>query len=45
MDIWFKESKKKYYIFHTRVNLPSIKDKAVTFVIIYGLSDEEPMLL
>lgn len=45
MDIWFKETDKKCYVSHTRVKLPSIPDKVLTLVIVYGLSDEEPMML
>lgn len=45
MNMFFRELDKETYISHTRVELPSQPGKALTLVIVYGLSEEKPMML
>lgn len=45
MKIFFEDENKEVYISHTRVELPNHKGKILYLVIVYGLSEEKPMLL
>lgn len=41
----FQEKDKETYVSHTRVALAKYADQSLTLVIVYGLSDETPLLL
>lgn len=45
MNMQFSEEEKDCYISYTRVALPKYPDKELTMVTVYGLSEEEPMIL
>lgn len=45
MSMYFQNEKKECYVSHTRVGLKKIPGETFTLVIVYGLSEEEPMLL
>ena len=44
MSMYFKEKEKEAYVSHTRAELPKYK-KPLTLVLVYGLSEEKPMML
>lgn len=45
MTLWFQGEQKDCYISYTTVKRPKSKTKEYTFLVVYGLSDEEPMML
>lgn len=45
MEMYFSKENKEVYVSHTKVELPSHKGKALTLVMVYGLSEEKPMML
>ena len=45
MNMYFSKENKEVYVSHTRVELPSHKGKPLYLVIVYGLSEENPMML
>ena len=45
MNMYFKQKDKEIYVSHTRVALPKYADQSLTLVMVYGLSDETPLLL
>lgn len=45
MNMYFKEKDKEAYVSHTRVALPKYADQSLTLVMVYGLSEETPLLL
>lgn len=45
MNMYFQSENKECYVSHTRVELKKIPGVTLTLVIVYGLSEEEPMLL
>lgn len=45
MSMQFSEEEKECYISYTRVQLPKYPETQLTMVIVYGLSEEEPMVL
>ena len=44
MSMYFKEKEKEAYVSHTRAELPKYK-KPLTLVLVYGLSEEKPMMV
>lgn len=45
MNMYFSKEDKEVYVSHTRVELPLYKGKILNLVIVYGLSEEKPMML
>lgn len=45
MKMYFSKGDAEVYVSHTRVELPTHKGKTLYLVIIYGLSEEKPMML
>lgn len=45
MNLYFQDLDKEVYISHTKVSLPCKPKQTLTLVIVYGLSEENPMLL
>lgn len=45
MNLQFSKDEVVTYVSHTKVQLPSKPEIDLTLVIVYGLSEEEPMLL
>lgn len=45
MKMFFTDENKDVYVSHTRVELPNHKGKSLTLVMVYGLSEEKPMML
>lgn len=45
MSMYFKEKEKEAYVSHTRVELPKYKGIPLTLILVYGLSEEKPMML
>ena len=45
MNMYFSKKDKAVYVSHTRAELPSHKGKTLYLVIVYGLSEEQPMML
>ena len=45
MKMYFSKGDAEVYVSHTRVELPRHKGKTLYLVIIYGLSEEKPMML
>ena len=45
MSMYFKEKEKEAYVSHTRAELPKYKGMPLTLVLVYGLSEEKPMML
>ena len=45
MNLYFKTKSKEAYVSHTRVYLPAYENKELTLVMVYGLSEEMPMML
>lgn len=44
MNVWFEDEEKECYVSHTKVTMPFNK-KDYELVIVYGLSEEHPMIL
>lgn len=45
MTLMFQGEQKKCYLSYTKVRRPKNKNKEYTFIVVYGLSEEEPMML
>ena len=45
MTLKFQGEEKKCYLSYTKVRRPKRKDKEYTFIVVYGLSEDEPMML
>lgn len=45
MNMYFSKKDKAAYVSHTRAKLPSHKGKTLYLVIVYGLSEEQPLML
>lgn len=45
MNMYFTKENVEVYVSHTRVELPRHKEKILNLVIVYGLSEEKPMML
>ena len=45
MKMYFSSDNKDVYVSHTKVELPTHKGIALTLVMVYGLSEEKPMML
>lgn len=45
MKMYFSKGNREVYVSHTRVELPTHKGKTLYLVIVYGLSEEKPMIL
>lgn len=45
MNMYFSKDDVEVYVSHTRVELPTHKGKMLNLVIVYGLSEEKPMML
>jgi len=45
MNMQFSEEEKECYVSYTRVQLPKYPEEELTMVSVYGLSEEEPMIL
>lgn len=45
MNMYFSKEDIEVYVSHTRVELPTHKGKTLYLVIVYGLSEEKPMML
>lgn len=45
MNMYFSKENRTVYVSHTKVELPAHKGKHLTLVMVYGLSDEKPMML
>lgn len=45
MNMYFSSYNKEVYVSHTRVELPSHKGNPLYLVIVYGLSEDNPMML
>ena len=45
MNMYFSKEDSEVYVSHTRVELPSQKGRILNLVIVYGLSEEKPMML
>lgn len=45
MTLMFQGEQKKCYLSYTKVKRPKNRNKEYTFIVVYGLSEEEPMML
>lgn len=45
MSLMFQGEQKKCYLSYTKVRRPKSKNKEYTFIVVYGLNEEEPMML